>query len=109
MLEIKNQEHLDEVKVFAEKIGKLEQLQSKLDWLDNFGDRESTRVELRSDIGGGLSFVFDVYGRDPRTGFIDKFRFNGGLIFYDKGDSGVGAPQFSVRLDSSECGWEIHT
>lgn len=41
------------------------------------------------------------------------FMFNGGLLYYGKGEDGVAGPQFSVRLgaltgDLKE-GWEIHT
>lgn len=111
MLEIKNPEHLKEVKRFAEVRGKLEQLQGKLDWLKNFGgNSEETKVELMSDFGGGPSFVFNVYGRDPRTGFIDQLRFNGGLIYHGPEDGfGSGsAPSFAVTLEPVD-GWEIHT
>jgi hypothetical protein len=37
------------------------------------------------------------------------FWFNGGLLFYRKGDSGVGGPNYSVRMDSSDSGWSINT
>ena len=35
--------------------------------------------------------------------------FNGGLIYYGKGDSGVGEPQLSVRIGDTSEGWSIHT
>ena len=110
MLEIKNQEHLDQVKAFAERVGLLEQLEGKLKWLEEYGGKGSSKVELMSDFGGGPSFVFNVYGRDPRTGFIDKLRFNGGLIYHGPSDGfGSGsAPSFAVTLEPTN-GWEIHT
>jgi hypothetical protein len=39
-----------------------------------------------------------------------KFAYNGGVIFYAGLESGAGAPQFSVSMDTSgEARWEIHT
>ena len=111
MLEIPNEEHMVGVKAFAEKVGLLEQFESKLEWLAKYGnDGKDTKVVLRPDIGGGLSFTFSAYGRDPRTGFIDKFRFCGGLIYHGPSDGfGSGAaPSFAVTLEPTN-GWEIHT
>lgn len=39
-----------------------------------------------------------------------RFWFNGGLIFHGAGDSGVGAPTFSVRLGNcSRAGWSVNS
>lgn len=110
MLEVPNEEHLEAVKAFAEKAGLLEQLQEKLDWLDKYGGGKDTKAVLRPDIGGGLSFRFDLYGRDPDTGLLDKHRIAGGLIYHGPEDgfgSGSG-PSFAVCLEPTH-GWEIHT
>lgn len=38
------------------------------------------------------------------------FAGNGGIIYYEKNDSGVGAPQFSVSIGNNlNTRWEIHT
>lgn len=53
---------------------------------------------------------FKDYG--PGWGWIEENYdrwLNGGLIFYGDGDSGVGGPQFSVRIGSTEAGWSINT
>ena len=39
-----------------------------------------------------------------------QYWFNGGLIYFSSGDSGVGLPQLSVRIgDTSKSGWDVHT
>ena len=36
--------------------------------------------------------------------------FEGGMIYYRQDESGVGGPQFSVRIgDNLKEGWSIHT
>jgi len=53
-----------------------------------------------------MSLYFTVH--NEVTG---EFKFNGGIIYYKKGDTGVGGPQYSVRLDGTdrEHDWQVHT
>lgn len=110
MLHIDNQEHFDKVKAFAKRAGKFDQLKEKLDYLDTYADHENkglTKCVLGYDFAP-YSFSFLMMKRDA----AGEYRpwFNGGLIFYDAGDTGVGNPQFSVRIgDVSESGWSINT
>lgn len=95
------EKHVDEVKEFASKIGLLEQLNNKLDYLNNYGDGNWC-CHIGKDFAP-YSFAFEMY-KD------DQFRFNGGLIFHGSHDNGGdgSAPTFSVNL-SPVIGWEVHT
>jgi hypothetical protein len=102
-------EYLGEVKVTAEKLGKLDSLNKQLEYLGSYAchtDPENTRCDLFKDFAP-LSFEFVMYVKDEAGQY--KRWFNGGCIFYNAGESGVGGPQFSCRLDSRESGWSIHT
>lgn len=103
--------YLDQVKQFAERTGQLDQLKDKLLYLGRYAcnDGRVTRCNLMKDFAPkSFYFVMDLKQEgEPDSAF--KTWFNGGLIFYDAGDTGVGAPQFSVRLDASKSGWNIHT
>lgn len=112
MLVVRDKAHLQEVMVFAEKIGKKDQLQKKLDYLGSYGgDTDKVRAVLDRDFSP-YSFVFSVYRRDPTTGFFDfdKRWFNGGLLYHGSHDSyGSGsAPTFAVTVEPTD-GWSIHT
>lgn len=106
MIDDRTDGYLDEVKAFAERAGKTEQLQKQLDYLANYSQSE-TRCLLFRDFAP-MSFYFEIQRRsDAAT--LERW-FNGGLIFFNKGDTGVGSPQFSVRAgDSLPCGWSVHT
>ena len=110
MLEIQNQEHFNKVKAFAESTNRMEQLQEKLDYLDTYADHERkglTKCILGYDFAP-YSFSFLMMKKDD-SGEYQPW-FNGGLVFFDAGDSGVGLPQLSVRIgDTSESEWNIHT
>jgi len=110
MLHIENQEHFDKVKAFAEETGRVEQLQSKLDYLDTYADHEKeglTKCVLGYDFAP-YSFGFLMMKKDT-SGEYQPW-FNGGLIFHgphDRGGDG-GAPTLSVNLSPTD-GWSVHT
>ena len=105
MIDDKTNGYIDEVKAFAERTGRSDQLQGELDYLSNYGGQE-TRCVLYKDFAP-MSFYFEM---QARKGGEWKHWFNGGLIFFSDDDTGVGAPQFSVRLGPDlSCGWSIHT
>lgn len=110
MLKIENQKHFDKVKAFAESSGRMKQLQKELDYLDTYADHENeglTQCILGYD-WAPHSFSFLMMKKDA-TGEYQPW-FNGGLIYFSSGDSGVGLPQLSVRIgDISESCWAIHT
>jgi hypothetical protein len=108
MLEVQNEEHLAAVRAFAESRGLSEKLQEKLDYLDTYAegdDRGRTRCMLFAE--APYSFYFVMECRRPDGTYA--MWFNGGLIYFGEGDTGVGAPQFSVRIGTTEEGWEVHT
>lgn len=113
MLEIseETQRYVDEVKTFAESVGALAKLQKQLDYLDTYAeheDRGRTLCVLYKDFApNSFSFVMNIR---PKGGGEYAFWYNGGLICYPPGDSGVGAPQFSVNLTTSdEYEWHVNT
>lgn len=118
-LEIRNQEHFDEVEAFAKKAGKLESLHHKLSKLC-YGDRSDEeltlygkpakiRVHLIPDFSK-YSFVFTVEAQYEGRGEEWAHQYNGGLIFHgphDNGGDGSG-PTYSVTMSPTD-GWSIHT
>ena len=110
MLEIHEsaQAHFDNVKVFAERRGLTEKLQVRLDWLGDYachGDTGKTKCILYRDFAP-YSFEFVMLIRNKK-GEYERW-FNGGLIYFGKGDTGVDT-QLSVRFDNSGEDFEIHT
>lgn len=115
MLETKDHEHLKEVRAFAQRVGAAARLQRWLDYLDTYAendDRGRTRCLLHKDFAPN-SFYFLMEVRKP-DGTYERW-FNGGLIYYGPGETGVGEPQFSVSLTRTVGGeapahdWEVHT
>ena len=106
MLEDKTDGYLEEVKELAVKINKLDELEERLDYLRDYSPEE-TRCLLYKDFAP-MSFYFQMQTMNKED--VWQNWFNGGLIFYGPGDTGVGAPQFSVRIgEDLSCGWSIHT
>ena len=110
MLKIQNQEHYDRVIEFAEKAGRMEQLQERLDYLDTYaehGDRGKTQCVLGYD-WAPYSFNFTMLVRGDNGEY--KHWFNGGLIFHGQHDNGGdgSSPTFAVCLNPTD-GWSIHT
>ena len=104
--------YLDTVKDFADKVGKADSLQSKLDYLDTYASarREEgleTRCQLYED-WSPQSFAFRMEMRQDGGEWGQWFV--GGLIFHGAHDGGGdgGAPTFSVCLNPTD-GWSIHT
>ena len=111
MLDIQCEEYLAEVRKKADELKLRESLEGKLAYLDTFAEetgreRGHTRCRLWAD-SAPLSFYFVMEVKDA-TGEYKRW-FNGGCIFYGSQDSGVGAPQFSVRMQTGKSGWEINT
>jgi hypothetical protein len=102
MLTVKDQEYFDSVVKFAQEAGLYDDLKKQLDFLSGFGgDPEKVECELYKDFAP-QSFYFNMMKGDKRW-------FNGGLLYFESGDSGVGLPQLSVRIGSTKRGWEVHT
>ncbi len=117
-LDIRNQEHFDEVEAFAKKVGKLEGFNhclSKLCYGDRsdeeltvWGRRAAARVHLGPDFAP-KSFYFSVevkYEGEQEWGH----QYSGGMIFHGPHDNGGdgSAPTFSVNMSPTD-GWSIHT
>ena len=110
MLKIQCLEHFEEVKKFAERRNLSEDLQKSLDYLNMYAcheeDLERTECDLYSDFSP-FSFTFQMKIKN-KNGQYERW-FNGGLIYFGEGDSGVNFPQFSVRVGSTNEGWSVHT
>ena len=112
MLDVKCTEHLENTRAFADRIGKREQLEEKLKYLENYachGDEKRTITELYDD-GTPYGFYFVIQKRRDDNTYHPWF--NGGLIFHGPHDGGGdgGAPTYSVSLaGTKEQRWEIHT
>jgi len=98
--------YVQEVKDFAAKIGLAEQLQNRLDYLDNYAGKWNSSCHLSRDFAP-YSFTFRLH--HLKEG-IETFWFFGGLIFHGPHDNGGdgSAPTFSVNLQPHH-GWAIHT
>lgn len=113
-------EKLEEARRFADSRGLREQFESRITYLVEYGNlmgdgtvatddnpnKVVNRVTLFSD-HAPYSFEF-VVNRIAPDG-TERFLFNGGLLYYGRGDTGVSTPQFSVRIGATSEGWEIHT
>lgn len=99
-------EYLEFVRAFSNKIGLNENFESKLNYLDNYFDREKTVCQLYKDFAP-YSFYFIMH-RKTDNGL--RQWFNGGMIFHGQHDGyGSGqAPAYSVTLEKTN-GWSIHT
>lgn len=82
-------------------------LQQKLDYLENYGGSEKTQCRLFPDFAP-WSFQFTMCKLNPQGEWT--YWFNGGLIYHGSHDGhGSGAaPTFSVTILSTT-GWSIHT
>ena len=110
MIEINDQEYYDEVRAFAERAGKLEQLKEKLAYLDTYaehGDRGKTKCILYKDFAP-YSFQFTMQERNELGEY--QHWFIGGLVFHGDHDGyGSGsAPTLSVCVNPTD-GWSVHT
>lgn len=96
-------DYVNSVVEFAKRRGLLPLLQERLSYLNGYAQERSKGCRIWKDFAPySFSFLMlDAQG---------KGWFNGGLIYFGKGDTGVDGPQFSVRLgDTSEEGWSVHT
>ena len=117
MLEVKCPEHLEKVRAFAASIGKAYQLQSRLDFLADYGNaglekddprRRENKCVLSWDFAPH-SFGFTMYRADPDEADGFRYWFIGGLV-YQGPDSPAngGAPSYTVSL-AEGVGWFVHT
>ncbi len=107
MLQVECREYLEEVKAFAERSGRSEQLQKELDYLDEYAGRDNTICQLFKDFAP-QSFAFTMQRKNDEGKWVKWFI--GGLIFHgahDNGGDGL-APTLSVNLTPQD-GWAIHT
>lgn len=96
-------DYVNSVVEFAKRRGLLLELQEQLTYLNGYAQERSKGCRVWKDFAPySFSFLMlDAQG---------KSWFNGGLIYFGKGDTGVDGPQYSVRLgDSYEEGWSVHT
>jgi hypothetical protein len=98
MLIDKTNGKLEEIKLFAEQIGKAEKLQRELDYLSNYAG--NAQCELYPDWAYmSLRFILCYTSQ----GSNKVLRMNGGLTYHGDPDQSL-----SVCLSSPD-GWEIHT
>lgn len=115
MMEVRCKERLEQARAFADGLGPdvRAQLEDKLSYLERYRDG-TCLCDLYTDFAPH-SFGFTIYGPVKENGKRDHW-LTGGLIFYQPSDTGVGGPQFSVRLGAGKGRlsperphWEIHT
>src|SRR5262249_3059027 len=116
MLEVCCPERLEKARAFAKALGVEDNLQSRLDYLAEFGcrisdteiDPERAKTVLYKDFAP-YSFYFVVQRRKP-DGTYEHW-FDGGLIYHGPGQPGDGsAPAFSVEVGGPDGPhWSIHT
>jgi hypothetical protein len=95
-------EYLAKVLEFAERRGIKENFLDRLNWLGKgavFGTKSECRL-FKDFAPYSFEFMHVVNG---------KAAMNGGLLYFGPGDTGVDAPQLSVRIGETKEGWEIHT
>jgi len=104
-LYIDNVEYFEKVVKHAESIGKLDKLNERLKFLNDYSDRD-TRCTLYKDFAP-LSFGFQMeYKKDG----LYQVWFHGGVIYHGDHDNGGdgGMPTLSVNV-TPVAGWAIHT
>ena len=105
-------DRLEAARRFARQRGLSERLEEQLAYLRDYGEGDGHpwkgRIAVRLfDDSAPHSFLVH-WVLDPDTD-EEKVWMNGGLIYYGRGDTGVSAPQFSVRLTGTDEGWQVHT
>jgi hypothetical protein len=95
-------EYIAQVLAFAERRGLLEEFLRKLGYavFDEFFGMPCVTRFFEDFAPYSLRFVVMVK---------EKRAMNGGLIYFGPGDTGVGAPQLSVRIGGTGEGWEVHS
>lgn len=97
-----SEEHMAKTLEFAEKRGITDKFLEKLEYLNNFRPDIVEKVRLFYDWAPN-SFGFVMWLKSGESWL------NGGMIYHGPGDSGVGAPTYSVRIGELDEGWSIHT
>ena len=94
--------YLEKVLEFAERRQITDKLVRRLEYLNNYAGDRSQGCRVYKD--AFPSFGFDMLDREGGCWF------NGGCIYYGPGETGVGGPQFSVRIGSDlDEDWSINT
>jgi len=95
-------EYLIQILAFAEERGLLEDFLRQLGHaaFDEFFGMPCVTRFFKDFAPYSLRFVVMVK---------EKRAMNGGLIYFGPGDTGVGAPQLSVRIGGTGEGWEVHS
>lgn len=95
-------EYLTRILEFAERRKITDKLLKWLTYLNDYAGDRSQGCQVYRDVFPSFGFTM-----------LDKAGarwFNGGMIYYGPGDSGVGAPQYSVRIGTDlEEDWSINT
>lgn len=106
MIEDRTEGHLEEVRAFAEKVGKRDQLENRLAYLGNYS-QEPTRCLLFKD-WAPQSFAFQMQTKNKNGEW--QHWFHGGLIFHGSHDGygSGGMPTLSCCLTPTD-GWSVHT
>lgn len=113
------QKRLEETRAFADKVGARNELEEQLEYLGGYAnspEEQKTVCLLYTDFAP-YSFGFTMYRLVSEDGQKKEKRwFNGGLIYYGPGDTGVDGPQFSVSLEgafgvgrANKHRWEVNT
>lgn len=87
---------------FAERRGILEKFLNRIKYLNGYAGERSKGCCLFSDFSP-FSFEFLVLDSEGNDWF------NGGLVYFGAGESGVSGPQYSVRIGDTSEDWSIHT
>jgi hypothetical protein len=97
---------LDEAKAFADRVGKRDNLDDRLEYLGNYARRagRETRCTLYNDFTPH-SFEFLL---EEKKGDEWVRLFNGGLIYHGPLEDGSKPETFSVQLTPTD-GWSVHT
>jgi hypothetical protein len=114
VLVIADPKNMEEVRAFADSRGPeiRKILEDRLNYLDSYAGRERTRCTLSPERGYNFFFRMERKNETLSEGREEPVYdpwFVGGLIYYGAGETGIGAPQFSVRLIADKEGWEINT
>ena len=109
-LQIRDQQHYEEIVAFADRVGLRQQLDDKLLYLDGYaenGEPGKSRCILARDFAP-YSFGFVMQVKDSSGEY--RTWFQGGVIFHGHHDNGGDGsyPTLAVSL-SPGTGWQIHT
>lgn len=109
MMVVHCEQELAEARAFADQVGARRELEVQLEYLSTYAGSENVCDLYRDFAPHSFRFVVQTPEREGET---RRVVLKGGLLYYGPGEGGVGLPQLSVSMSSTDAKkhrWEVHT